>query len=93
MSDWTDQGGYQGIPVSPLKKWRLCQGGVTNLFQMSGNVAEWTNSCVGAGANDNCLVRGGSFDDVTGNDRTCTAAVPTARTTQRADIGLRCCQF
>lgn len=94
VSEWTDQGAYQGIPVTvPLKKWRLCQGGVTNLYQMSGNVSEWTNSCAGAGANDNCLIRGGSYDDMTGGDRTCTAAVPTPRMTKRADIGLRCCQF
>ena len=34
-----------------------CVGGVTGLYHMSGNTAEWENSCDAEG---NCLVRGGS---------------------------------
>ena len=63
---------------------------------MSGNVAEWENSCSGSnGANDQCLVRGGSFLS-SADDAKCAAQ----RTVDRApmsgsdllDVGFRCCQ-
>jgi formylglycine-generating enzyme required for sulfatase activity len=36
-----------------------CEGGFPGLFQMSGNVAEWTDACNGSsGEDDLCLARG-----------------------------------
>ena len=31
-----------------------CVGGSVNLYQMSGNVAEWEDSCAGTAATDTC---------------------------------------
>jgi formylglycine-generating enzyme required for sulfatase activity len=78
-----------------------CWGGISpDLRDMSGNVAEWVNSCSGVtagdgGVNDTCLVRGGSFDSAPGNTSlTCAtnSAQPAApRNTSADDIGFRCC--
>jgi len=68
-----------------------CQGGATGLYQMSGNVAEWEDSCSGnAGASDNCLIRGGSFRS-SATDMKCNAMAAVRRDTARDDIGFRCC--
>ncbi len=74
-----------------------CIGGITNqLFDMSGNVAEWENSCSGTtSASDTCIVRGGAFDTTPGSTTlTCasSAAQPAVpRNTTANDIGFRCC--
>ena len=91
VSEWSDTGTYIGIPV-PGGRMRLCQGGAVGLFQMSGNVAEWENSCDGALATSNCLVRGGSFADTAGAT-TCTSNQNQVRTQTSDDVGTRCCQF
>ncbi|WP_437276111.1 SUMF1/EgtB/PvdO family nonheme iron enzyme [Sorangium sp. So ce375] len=44
-------------PPSPSPPIPTCIGGVTGLYNMSGNVAEWENSCDATGK---CLIRGGS---------------------------------
>ena len=80
-----------------------CAGGVTGLYQMSGNVAEWEDSCDGTAPNSNCRVRGGSF--FANNDPT-TLSCKGMRTEQRVppqsadpdtditrDIGFRCCLY
>lgn len=68
-----------------------CQGGAAGLYQMSGDVAEWEDSCNGSsGATDTCLLRGGSFTSSAAG-LTCATAVATARSYQGADSGFRCC--
>ena len=80
-----------------------CVGGYTGLFDMSGNVHEWEDSCsANAGANDECLIRGGSIDDidVLAPSLLCNSSPPTDDTpspaTAKRDakdelIGIRCC--
>ena len=63
------------------------------LYDMSGNVAEWEDSCTGtAGTTDVCRVRGGSFRDKASN-----AACGAATTRNRGDrsdwVGFRCCKW
>lgn len=68
-----------------------CEGGVSALYQMSGNVAEWENGCdATTGAQDQCPVRGGSFLDGA-NALACGGASPLARDYQGRDVGFRCC--
>jgi hypothetical protein len=70
-----------------------CQGGQVGLYDMSGNVKEWEDSCDGqAGDTDQCLVRGGSYLSDEAALR-CDAPDPEKRTTQAPDIGFRCCLF
>jgi sulfatase-modifying factor enzyme 1 len=73
-----------------------CQGGAPGLYQMSGNVAEWEDSCDNyVGPTDNCYLRGGSFQSQAG-DLACTpldgGPPPTGqRSSFGNDIGFRCC--
>lgn len=83
-----------------------CIGGTSNaLYDMSGNVAEWENSCASyldggggdagadGGMTDLCNVRGGSY--VSGaaglTCKTNSAQPPRARDVTADDIGIRCC--
>jgi formylglycine-generating enzyme required for sulfatase activity len=81
-----------------------CQGGSTGLYQMSGNVAEWEDSCTdggpGTGPAEPCSLRGGSY---TANGDSTTVSCEAARELARmppagtpdplADVGIRCCIF
>jgi formylglycine-generating enzyme len=80
-----------------------CIGGYNGLFDMSGNVAEWEDSCSAAsGASDNCLIRGGNIDNLDVltpsllcNSSTSEGDTPSPATAKRNAkdelIGLRCC--
>jgi hypothetical protein len=67
------------------------------VFDMSGNVAEWENSCSGMnGESDTCNVRGGSFDSPDGSSSllcamSATAQPPLPRNNTTPDVGFRCC--
>jgi formylglycine-generating enzyme required for sulfatase activity len=84
-----------GSCVSPPNfREALCIGGVVNtLFDMSGNVSEWENSCSATtGMSDTCNVRGGSYKSAQ-SAMTCknTNQAPIARNTTADDVGFRCC--
>jgi formylglycine-generating enzyme required for sulfatase activity len=75
-----------------------CQGGSVFVYQMSGNVAEWEDSCDDATATSPCRVRGGSA--AAANDAAalrCDAVrtVPRMGATapELKDIGIRCCLY
>jgi formylglycine-generating enzyme len=69
-----------------------CEGGFPGLFDMSGNVAEWEDSCTGSsGANDTCRVRGGSYTAAS-DKLTCDFTPTVLRSVATAkNIGFRCC--
>jgi formylglycine-generating enzyme required for sulfatase activity len=72
-----------------------CEGGSPLLYQMSGNVAEWEDSCATtAGMSDACSIRGGSFADAPAALR-CDSGQSTPITQPRSytgpDVGFRCC--
>jgi len=78
-----------------------CVGGSVNLYQMSGNVAEWEDSCAGTTAADTCRVRGGSYADIPLAQQ-CTSTRDVVRMPPAPaagdpdplkDIGFRCCQY
>jgi len=72
--------------------------GYAALFDLSGNVAEWEDACdrpvddAGAGADDVCRVRGGSYDsDVDALRCDDLPTVPLARDAVDPRVGFRCC--
>jgi hypothetical protein len=89
---------WDGGVGAPLQSGSLiaCQGGEPLLYNMSGNVAEWEDSCSaatdagGTGAGDNCAVRGGSYQDDQGGVR-CDSDRTVARSYAGRDVGFRCC--
>ncbi len=80
-----------------------CEGSVPGLFDMSGNVAEWEDSCSGASsASDMCSVRGGDFNSTNtlypsaACDSEKDGKPPSASMKRRRDradqaVGFRCC--
>lgn len=65
-----------------------CEGGVAGLFDMVGNVAEWTDSGDGTDLATG-VVRGGSF--ASQDQPSCLAESTTAVTSQLIYVGFRCC--
>ena len=71
-----------------------CTGAPPALSDMSGNAAEWEDSCVGdagAAAADRCAVRGGSFSD-TADDAKCSHIAELGRAEVSPSVGARCCK-
>jgi formylglycine-generating enzyme required for sulfatase activity len=64
-----------------------CEGGSDDLFDMSGNVYEWTDAC----ADGACLIRGGSFDATSGNLACAASHEMDGPSGHREDLGVRCC--
>jgi formylglycine-generating enzyme required for sulfatase activity len=91
------EGGVCNGPELGLPPWQTgtsaCQGGFPGLFDMTGNVDEWIDSCIGdAGADAaSCLRRGGSFHDPASVDQTCGSKQQSWLTFGDDDIGFRCC--
>jgi hypothetical protein len=68
-----------------------CLGGFSGLYDMSGNVKEWEDSCdVYSGDSDACRVRGGSYTSPEAGLR-CDADETFPRNTASPEIGIRCC--
>jgi formylglycine-generating enzyme required for sulfatase activity len=99
-------GGLDYPSTSPLAVATLsqCEGGYNGLWDMSGNVSEWENSCDGSsGASDECLHRGGGLFDADETPVTlrCNSVgsddplVPATHPRDRRHefLGFRCCSF
>jgi formylglycine-generating enzyme required for sulfatase activity len=88
---WDVSGNKQPTPPTANAPPFICNGGQLLLEHMSGDVAEWENSCSGdAGANDTCRLRGGSFQSGM-NSLRCDADFSKPRSFSAGTIGFRCC--
>ncbi|HEY2404369.1 MAG TPA: SUMF1/EgtB/PvdO family nonheme iron enzyme [Polyangiaceae bacterium] len=81
--------GHSGALV--ISSASTCEGGYPGLTDMSGNVAEWVDSCSSKnGEQDHCRLRGGSVQS-TSDQLTCTTVIATERNLTSQTIGFRCC--
>jgi formylglycine-generating enzyme required for sulfatase activity len=67
---------------------KACEGSVSGLFDMTGNVYEFIDSCAAGG--ETCRSVGGDY--AIGSSASCTATLDTPPVTQAgAAVGFRCC--
>lgn len=78
---------HQEDALVPTGSMTDCEGGVAGLYDMSGNVSEWTATCTSS----NCRNAGGSF---TGPESTlsCTSGSTVPSSSTGLVLGFRCCQ-
>ncbi len=83
--------GWDGSRPAPVGQAAGCNGGFEGLFDLSGNIAEWEDSCETTnGAADSCAFRGGEY----GHSATgikCSEVEIYERATREGWGGIRCC--
>ena len=67
-----------------------CVGGFPGIFDMSGNVWEWEDSCVSAAPTAGCRIRGGAHDSLRDALR-CDFDYVWSRNATLSTLGFRCC--
>ena len=70
---------------APVGSFPMCEGNSTGLFDMTGNVAEWDDSCEGT----ICWARGGSHSS--NGDARCGDFYNLDRAKVYPNVGFRCC--
>ena len=93
-----DYGVVRAVNVASVAQ---CQGGYDGLWDMSGNVSEWEDSCDGSsGPSGRCVHRGGSWLTPGEAQLYCNSSLPsdttpnpvlTRRDSHDEHIGFRCC--
>jgi hypothetical protein len=69
-----------------------CEGGFPGVLDMSGNVAEWEDSCSGdLGKGDTCRTRGGAFTSAEAALRCDSVGTVLRNVSASKNIGFRCC--
>ena len=90
-SEFDGMPGTQGNEARPAGT-RTCEGAYPGLYDMSGNVDEWVDSCTNTDAGNiaNCLIRGGSFFAST-TQLSCSQATGWNNDLRGLGVGFRCC--
>jgi hypothetical protein len=86
--------GGVGAGVADTKSFAQCAGGFAGIYDITGNVEEWMDSCLEkgeGGANDPCHESGDCFDYTATGPARCDNNDSDNRTSRGPDIGIRCC--
>ncbi len=89
--DGTKCNGFGGPGPVAVASRTGCEGGYPGIFDMSGNLREWTNACESKAPNARCIVRGGSYGAQNQGKCGDTTLVPRNRGDSNNDITIRCC--
>jgi formylglycine-generating enzyme required for sulfatase activity len=80
------EGSEDGAPVE-VASMPGCEGGVAGLYDMSGNVYEWVDTC----ATGACDIVGGSYDKTADGLGCASVHEMDGPSGHREDLGFRCC--
>jgi formylglycine-generating enzyme required for sulfatase activity len=83
-------GTCERLPVGSLAGCQSPEPAWSGVFDMSGNVWEWEDSCDGTGSGSLCRIRGGSFGEGMDNLR-CDPDASPPRVNTGYLLGFRCC--
>jgi formylglycine-generating enzyme required for sulfatase activity len=84
------------VEVASLAGCQASVAGYSGVYDLSGNVGEWEDSCDGGGAtreNDSCRFRGGSFYSYNDLTMQCDVADSFFRYGPVYYVGMRCCSL
>jgi hypothetical protein len=84
--DVTICGGNRTLDLQNAGTPAQCVGGFPGIYNMSGNLWEWTDSC----SSISCYAMGGAYDG-TQSDNACTGNRSWTAVDGAANIGFRCC--
>ena len=90
---WGSAIAEKALPVGSLSTCQSSVAGYMGVYDLSGNVSEWEDSCDGTtGSSDHCHLRGGDFFYTT-SALECGGAIVGVRERYEAEIysGFRCC--
>jgi formylglycine-generating enzyme required for sulfatase activity len=90
----SDAGNGTTVPVASMSGCQSSSSGYTGVYDLSGNVSEWEDSCnANSGNSDVCRVRGGSFlsNGFVGILRCAWWESHNDRGINGAGLGFRCC--
>jgi sulfatase modifying factor 1 len=86
--------GGVGATVADTKSFAQCVGAFPGIYDITGNVEEWVDSCSEkgeGGTNDPCHETGDCFDYTATGAARCDNSDSDYRTSRGSDIGIRCC--
>ena len=83
----------QNMQVGSLRQCVASASGYAGVYDLSGNVSEWEDSCESSGQLAFCRLRGGSFYSGDGDSLACNSDMYDNRNGVSVNVGFRCCSF